>query len=238
VGITGQAFNTQFFGPDGIFQTITSTGSNIATLTSGIGANFQDLAKGLLSTDSQMYKDLQALGPHIFGAIQMAAQESLDASPLQLKISVKAIVDKSGSGSVSWSVNPNITPLPITPTNLPGSSTPVSVRGRYGSPSISATTSKYSNTWVGKAVGGPIKSSSPTIVGELGPEMFIPKVSGTIVTNNALQRYTRNRKNGAAQGEGANGNTISVVVNNPVPAAAEDSITRRMKVLANSGLFG
>ena len=75
------------------------------------------------------------------------------------------------------------------------------------------------------------------MVGERGPEMFVPKVSGTIVTTSALERYTRANNNGAAAAA-APSNNIVVTVNNPVPAAAEDSITRRMKVLANSGLFG
>jgi hypothetical protein len=68
--------------------------------------------------------------------------------------------------------------------------------------------------------------------------MFIPKVSGTIVTTSALDRYTRTKQTPLSRQEEAPSKTIVVTVNNPVPAAAEDSITRRMKVLANSGLFG
>lgn len=37
-----------------------------------------------------------------------------------------------------------------------------------------------------KANGGPVNSNQPYIVGEKGPELFVPKSSGTIVPNNAL----------------------------------------------------
>lgn len=38
----------------------------------------------------------------------------------------------------------------------------------------------------GKAVGGPVVANSPYIVGERGPELFLPKSAGTIVPNSAL----------------------------------------------------
>lgn len=47
------------------------------------------------------------------------------------------------------------------------------------------------NTWTGsnfggRAVGGPVLSGTPYIVGERGPELFIPSSSGQIVPNNKL----------------------------------------------------
>lgn len=38
----------------------------------------------------------------------------------------------------------------------------------------------------GKAVGGPVSGGSPYLIGEKGPEMFIPSGSGTIIPNNQL----------------------------------------------------
>ena len=38
----------------------------------------------------------------------------------------------------------------------------------------------------GKANGGPVSGGSPYIVGERGPELFVPSNSGTVVPNNAL----------------------------------------------------
>lgn len=38
----------------------------------------------------------------------------------------------------------------------------------------------------GRAIGGPVHSGSPYVVGEKGPELFIPKSSGTVVPNNKM----------------------------------------------------
>lgn len=159
-----------------------------------------------------MYRDLNALGPAIFNAIRTGAQESLDKSPLNLAVSVNASV-KGGKVSVDFPFNFD------TPIMGP-------VRGGGGS------------TVTKRAVGGPVDDMTPYIVGERGPELFVPKVSGTIVTNSALERYSRTRTSSPSSAAAQSANNIVVTVNNPVPQAAEDSITRRMKVLANSGLFG
>jgi hypothetical protein len=45
------------------------------------------------------------------------------------------------------------------------------------------TSSKIS----GRASGGPVTGGTPYIVGEVGPELFVPNASGTIIPNNALQ---------------------------------------------------
>jgi phage-related minor tail protein len=38
----------------------------------------------------------------------------------------------------------------------------------------------------GKADGGPVESNSPYIVGERGPELFVPRSAGTIVPNHSM----------------------------------------------------
>jgi len=38
----------------------------------------------------------------------------------------------------------------------------------------------------GKAAGGPVAANAPYIVGERGPELFVPRTSGTIIPNDAL----------------------------------------------------
>jgi len=42
----------------------------------------------------------------------------------------------------------------------------------------------------GKAMGGPVSSNTPYIVGEQGPELFIPGATGTIIPNGNLQGST------------------------------------------------
>ncbi len=42
------------------------------------------------------------------------------------------------------------------------------------------------NPFAFKAIGGPVQSDKPYVVGERGPEMFVPSRSGSIVPNNKL----------------------------------------------------
>ncbi len=50
---------------------------------------------------------------------------------------------------------------------------------------------------MGKAKGGPVMNGVPYIVGEVGPELFVPNTSGTIIPNNKL-----------SSGGGSSGNTV------------------------------
>jgi hypothetical protein len=232
MNITGQSFRNQFDGPTGIFEKIKATGSTITALTTSIDSKFTNLSKGLIDPEGEFSKALMSLGPTMWRAIQIGAQESLDASPLNLKVSVNAVVDKGGSGSVSWAVN---APVP-TVTNAP------TLKEIYEEKNVNKVTPTKGRVLLPnfsyKAVGGPVGAGTPYMVGERGPEMFLPKVPGTIVTTNALDRYTRTRGMQTSANQTNQERPINVIVNNPVPQAAEDSITRRMKVLANSGLFG
>ncbi len=60
-----------------------------------------------------------------------------------------------------------------------------------------------------KAAGGPVSMGSTLLVGELGPEIFVPSVTGTIIPNDKL----------GGLGCGA---TINVSINNPVVRNDED----------------
>ncbi len=51
-----------------------------------------------------------------------------------------------------------------------------------------------------KAMGGPVASGSPYVVGEKGPELFVPHASGTIVPNNKM---------GSSGGGGSGGVTVN-----------------------------
>lgn len=46
--------------------------------------------------------------------------------------------------------------------------------------------SNFAKSLTGKAMGGPVSSNTPYIVGERGPELFVPGTSGGIVPNNKL----------------------------------------------------
>jgi hypothetical protein len=53
-----------------------------------------------------------------------------------------------------------------------------------------------------RAMGGPVASGSPYVVGEKGPELFVPHASGTIVPNNKM-----------GGGSGSGGGSVTVNYN-------------------------
>jgi phage-related minor tail protein len=51
-----------------------------------------------------------------------------------------------------------------------------------------------------RANGGPVSGGSPYVVGERGPELFVPSVSGSIVPNNAVGSFMSGRSSGGGSG--------------------------------------
>lgn len=60
----------------------------------------------------------------------------------------------------------------------------------------------------GKAIGGPVSMRTPYLVGEHGPELFVPHTSGSITPNGQLQ--------------GGGGQTFVININNPKMTTYED----------------
>lgn len=92
-----------------------------------------------------------------------------------------------------------------------------SVGGRIGSALTSllpggGLLSGLSGFVPGLAAGGPVSAGSPYIVGETGPELFVPTGSGTIMSNNRLA--------GLAGG----GGTVNVTVNMPAGSNGDDVV--------------
>ncbi len=56
---------------------------------------------------------------------------------------------------------------------------------------INAASSFFGFKIPGLAEGGPAKSGQPYIVGEKGPELFVPKEAGTVIPNNKLEASTQ-----------------------------------------------
>ena len=72
-----------------------------------------------------------------------------------------------------------------------------------------------------RAKGGPVKKAKPYLVGEQGPEMFVPYTSGYIVPNNAP--YT---DPGTKVSQSFNVNNPSVIINSVNGAAIAQQIAR------------
>jgi len=78
------------------------------------------------------------------------------------------------------------------------------------------------NVIPGRAIGGPVKSRSPYMVGERGPEMFVPSQSGAIVANNKLG-------SGAGSGSGVTVNVYGDVSGKELVARVEQAIAKSIQ---------
>jgi hypothetical protein len=81
------------------------------------------------------------------------------------------------------------------------------------------------NSFPGLATGGPAMANTPYIVGEKGPELFMPGRSGTVIPNNALGGGSTNvvvnvdaSGNSNVQGDQAQAKQLGVVVSAAVQA--------------------
>lgn len=84
------------------------------------------------------------------------------------------------------------------------------------------------------ALGGRYPSGSPILVGERRPEILIPDRPGFVVPDvPGLARMIAGQSGGSSQ---VSRNT-KVVINNPVPERAGDSLHRRMQTLSALGVF-
>lgn len=59
-----------------------------------------------------------------------------------------------------------------------------------------------------RANGGPVKGNSPYIVGERGPELFVPSVSGSVVPNNSVGSFMSGRGSDSGRGSVLRGQDI------------------------------
>jgi TP901 family phage tail tape measure protein len=212
-----------------------------------IGIKFDGLLEkvGLNLTDpeGEFATALQGLGPTMWDAIKASVSEAIAKSPLTLGFGSGGSGSGSKGGTPSTSCAAMNCDVGYVGALVDGKCQCVerpkttSLNSGYVSPSKAAI-SIIKNSTSAKAVGGPILSGNPYLVGEKGPEMFLPNVSGTVVTASALERYTRVKSSMTSSSQQGSGNNIEVNVYNPTPEPAADSITRRMKVLSNNGLFG
>ena len=72
-----------------------------------------------------------------------------------------------------------------------------------------------------KAGGGPVSANTPYMVGERGPEMFVPNSSGSIISNSDMG----DMGDGSAVGGGGGGDNIEVTFNiNTIDATDFDQL--------------
>ena len=85
----------------------------------------------------------------------------------------------------------------------------------------------------GRANGGPVTGGSPYVVGERGPELFVPRSGGNIIPNNAMGNVTVNvdASGSAAQGDGPSSEQLGQLIG----AAIQNELIRQKRP---GGLLG
>jgi tape measure domain-containing protein len=136
---------------------------------SAFGQAFQDVATGAKSTQEALADAFESIGKAF---VSMAAE--IIAKQMTLIILQTIFNALSGGSSALGTANKNLTGTGALKTPIPG----FAVGGR--------------------AMGGPVSSNQPYIVGERGPELFVPGVSGSVVSNAdtraALAQQATNRQ--------------------------------------------
>lgn len=76
----------------------------------------------------------------------------------------------------------------------------------------------------GRADGGPVEARQPYIVGERGPEIFVPNFNGNIIPNIATPRFGRGVAGGMQPGGGGTAANVRVVVVNDSVSAVKQAV--------------
>ena len=157
---------------------LTNIGNMAITVADGIGTAFSQAFAGLISGSMSAQEALGSFFKSVGDMfLEMAAQIiAKQMTMIILQTILKALGAVGGSGGFS------------------GNAAGFGGSFDAGIPSIGNTTS-FSGAF--RANGGPVTSQQPYIVGERGPELFVPGTGGSVVNNNDLRSAM-----GAAPGSG------------------------------------
>ena len=160
-----------------------------------------ELTKTLLE-DPDSFKDNIITVSSDFGELDENVKESTKLVEM-LELKLMAIAR-------TWNANVNI--------NVNGNKLPTGTGGYQSVPEGTDTGGNFNPRY--PAVGGPVYTNSPYIVGERGPELFVPSGSGYILTN----AQTANAMDG-----GGNGNLSEIV--SRIPTARDIAVAVRDALL-------
>jgi hypothetical protein len=148
----------------GQLNTLLDPINQITTAAEGIGLAFSDSFKGIVSGTMTAQEALA-------GFFQSIADQFLDMAA--------QIIAKWIQLTILNSI------LRLFPT---GAATGAAASGGYTLPSGAGYAEGFSlpSLLPGRANGGPVTGGMPYIVGERGPELFVPGASGTIIPNNQM----------------------------------------------------
>ena len=159
--------------------------NDVATSASDVNRTFEFGAKNAIGDYLDAATNAAANAKTAFGNAFKSMEDALVTFMQTGKLNFKSLADSIIADIIRIQVRQNITgPLAANMTgamswlgNVLGPST------QAGAPVVDA---------IFKASGGPVSSGSPYVVGEQGPEMFVPSTSGNIVPSGAMGSVTVN----------------------------------------------
>jgi hypothetical protein len=186
--------------------------STAESMTQAFSSTFFDVMKG-------NFKDLQSVALAFVDAVlkqlttlmakmaMVKMQDSASSDSGWLNIAGKGILAVAGmamgSGGVSGSMEGG-----MATTGMTVGSSPAEFGGLDTAPVMDRISTgggaSFGNYWQPRAKGGPTAKGSTYMVGEEGPEIFVPTENGTIVPNNLLKEFnlfTKRMKNGGNRGK-------------------------------------
>jgi tape measure domain-containing protein len=132
------------------------------------GRAFQEIVNGSASAQEALAKMMQSIGENFVNmAVQIIAQQT---TMVILGTILKALgIGGAGGGGFSYQ---GVTGNPLGASNITGG----------------FTATPFSTAGLGfRANGGPVSAGAPYVVGEHGPELFVPGGSGSVVSNSNLR---------------------------------------------------
>jgi tape measure domain-containing protein len=165
----GQKINAELGAVEDELKTLVSLSNQVTSAANAIGTAFGNSFKGLISGSMSAQEALasffQSVADHFLDMAAQIIAKMITMAILNQILGVLPGIGGAGSGTLALSSNPNV--------------------GAYmGGGGIEGITM---GTFGGfKANGGPVSSGQTYMVGERGPELFVPGRSGTIVANDKM----------------------------------------------------
>ena len=171
------------------------------TISTSFAESFKGIIKGTMSVGDAFRNMLNRMADHF---LDMAAQMMANQFQQGILGLIAGSLGGGGQSSVPF----------ITDTNLSGNN----ASDFLGGP----------NPFTPKAMGGPVKGGGSYIVGEKGPELFTPGVSGNITPNHKLGGSTNVVVNVDASGSSVQGDDQSAIqLGELVGAAVQAEIVKQ-----------
>jgi tape measure domain-containing protein len=141
------------------------TGNQVVTIADAIGNSFSNSFKGVISGSMTAREALAGFFQSVADAfLDMAAQ--IISKWIQMTILNSVLSLFPGGGGLAKSGGAGFDMGPLN--------------------NVGMSTFNPANSFPGLATGGPAMANTPYIVGEKGPELFMPGRSGTVIPNDAL----------------------------------------------------